>query len=283
MSLIIAKRDGEKIYIVGDTKLTSYPLELYPSQMVSSPQEGVVKVTIINPNICICFAGNIEGVDELIRLCRGIRSNLTRILNELLAFNKSVNGRTEFILAVSAHPLYKIFEIKNLLLTETIASWIGSHRGFSKFQEKWTFLRETQSRMGIDYHMSQALKSVIESGIEPSVNGFSIAAGNEARIFSYRSRIEMYVLPQIIPPGFSTVGHGTAQEGGYSIHFFPSNKNFTVLAVHVLQGRFGVVYKAKEGGLLWPEVFSDIDEAEFSKMTYSKFGISRLVGTPPLK
>jgi hypothetical protein len=105
---------------------------------------------------------------------------------------------------------------------------------------------------------------------------------NENRFFDYGSRIEMYILPQVLPPGFSTIGHGTAQQGGYSVHFFPSNDKFTILAIHILQGKFGVIYKPRDGGLLWPEVVSNVNEAEFSRITESRFGVRRLVSTPML-
>jgi hypothetical protein len=136
--------------------------------------------------------------------------------------------------------------------------------------------------MGIDFNMGEALRKVMESSVDESVNGFLISVSNIHKYFTYDNKVEISIVPQTLPPGYSVIGHGSPQKGGYSVHFFPTNHNFTVLPVHVLQGNFGVIYKAKNGGLLWPEVIPNVDERAFSAITRSRHGIVPMVRTPRL-
>ena len=282
MSLIIAKQEGNDIYIVADTKLTYAHSENHPDQKIASPGQGVVKVTIINPGICICFAGDVEGVDQVITVCRG-HMDLLRILNELETFHKFSKGQTEFIVAVSHHPFYRIFEIKGLQRSESKSSWIGSNNGFSEFQRYFSVLHTAVQKMSLDFNMKQAFRNVLESSVDQSVNGFLISVSNPFKSFQYDNRLDLDILPQVLPAGYSTLGHGSPQKGGFTVHFFPTNQNFTVLPVHILQGNFGVIYKSVNGGLLWPEVILDISERAFAKIVMEKYGIQVMLFGPPLE
>jgi hypothetical protein len=115
------------------------------------------------------------------------------------------------------------------------------------------------------------------------VNGFQISVSNPNGYFNYQTGMQMAIVPQRIPPGYSTITHGSRQKEGYTIHFFPSNSKFTAISVHVLQGNFGIIYHEKNGGLLWPEVKPGIDKREFAKFTLSQYGISPLAFGPKLK
>jgi hypothetical protein len=281
MSLIIVKQEKDMIYIAADTKLTYEGIENHPEQKMASPGEGVIKATLITSNICICFAGDIEGVDELISFCRGIK-DLLRILKALLEFHLSCSGRTEFILAVSQHPFYRIFEIKDLQKIESKSSWIGSKKGFSEFQRYWMEGLSAHPTMGLDFNMGEGFRKVMESNVDETVNGFLISVSNEHGVFDYKSKMQISIVPQVLPPGYSTIGHGPPQKGGYSVHFFPPSRDFTVLPIHVLQGNFGVIYKAKNGGLLWPEVIPNVDEQAFAVITVSKYCISHRGSGPSM-
>ncbi len=134
--------------------------------------------------------------------------------------------------------------------------------------------RTVHPTTALDFNMSEAFRMVMESSMENSVNGFQISVANLNGYFTYQNRMQMSIPSQTLPAGYSTLTHGSPQKGGYSVHFFPSNPAFTVLPVHVLQGNFGIVYKATNGGLLWPEVVPNISEREFARLTMSKYRIS---------
>ncbi len=64
MSLIVCRKEKDVLFIVGDTKLT-YPKEQYPEKQTGHPADGVIKSIIINPKLCISFAGDTDLVEML--------------------------------------------------------------------------------------------------------------------------------------------------------------------------------------------------------------------------
>ena len=144
MSLIVARKSGSHIHIVSDTKLT-YPEEDFPDKALAAPSDGVIKATILNPHICIAFAGHYVPAEEAIRTCRRYDFMISNIKEHLLEVNKSTAGKTAFIVCVG-FPEYTIYEIKNMAITQTNSSWIGSQSAFSIFQEKALETRTTPNK-----------------------------------------------------------------------------------------------------------------------------------------
>lgn len=281
MSLIIAKKRNNQICIVSDTKLTDYPISMHPKREVASPMDSVIKCTILNKHLCIAVAGCMEGVDGILKKCRKHSHDLHGILDILLKFNQIWNGRTTFIVGVSLHPVYEIFEIKDSFVRETNDAWIGRIAGFNEFQKCKTALSESHPEFEFQYVMEKAMKQIIENGIDPTISGYVISVTNDTGGFTYKSRMEIDITERILPLGYSVIGHGTAQEGAYSIHFFPSNPTYSAFAIHILQGNFGVVYSLNENaGLLYPTVISEVDEEEFAEIVYQKHGIVKDVSVP---
>lgn len=79
--------------------------------------------------------------------------------------------------------------------------------------------------------------------------------------------------------GEQVIGHETAEQGGYSVHFVGSSLDFQKIALHVRQGRFGIVYQREGNGLLRPSVYENIDEFEFLPFIAKQFGIPTKVQT----
>lgn len=59
MSLIVARKDQSKIYIVSDTKLTAPTGQVFNKGRQVSAGETVIITTIINPHSCVSFAANV--------------------------------------------------------------------------------------------------------------------------------------------------------------------------------------------------------------------------------
>jgi hypothetical protein len=64
MSLIVARKDGSSLAVVSDTKLT-YPDETRTQK--TNPADGIVKTIILNSNLCISFAGEIDIAEKAFR------------------------------------------------------------------------------------------------------------------------------------------------------------------------------------------------------------------------
>ena len=273
MSLIVARKSGAHIHIVSDTKLT-YPEEKFPNKALAAPSDGVIKTTILNPHVCIAFAGEYEAAEEAIKICRRHDFMATKIKDHLLNVNKSTQGKTEFILCVG-FPEYSIYEIKKMRIIQTNSAWIGSQPGFSKFQEKALEMGTTSKKF--DSILDESMDHVFKSGIVPEVNGFRVSVSNEANFFHYKN----YMATSIPSRTYTLKAnqhaiieiYGTPQEGGYSVSFCENEGRNDVVAIHVRQGEFGVLYEIKNDGLLWPKVISDVDEHEFNDILHSRFGI----------
>jgi hypothetical protein len=282
LSLIVAELREGKIVIVSDTHLTDYPAEMHPKRQNASPSDGAIKCIIIGPHLCVAVAGMIIEIeiDELFTKIRGLASDLRKVLDTLTKFHLANNMQTTFMAGVSLPPVSKMYVINNGHFTSTTYAWIGVENGFKAFESRRAEIEKTWPKNDFQYIIEQSLKKVIEDSVDPAINGFMISVANTNGIFEYRSAVDMYLLPRTLPPGFSVIGHGTAQEGAYSVHFFQANDSNTALGIHFLQGNFGIVYAIRNNGLLYPEIFSNVDEDEFAAIITPKFGVKKIASLP---
>jgi hypothetical protein len=274
MSLIVARKDGEHIVIVGDTQLT------YPNQAVKRlktlPREGVLKSVIINDSICVSFANVVKHAEEALK---AISPNTTtsNILTILEHYHHSSEEETDFILSTSI-PSPKIYEIKKGITKETPVAWIGSQAGYNAFQRSiiegreptanspYSNLNVQEALPGIPLFdkMSSAIDFVIEDESIPEVRGFKNIILLRENRFQFMPYLKFYREELIISePGTFVIGHGTPQSGSYTLVFVGESKDHKNVALHVKQGNFGVLYQRKDNGLLWPEVYENMDEVDF--------------------
>jgi tetratricopeptide (TPR) repeat protein len=273
MSLIVAKKQGAVIHIVSDTKLT-YPDRL-PIKPLAAPGDGVIKTTILSPQICIAFAGEVDPAEEAIKVCRGYGFMINEIKEYLLEVNKMTGANTEFILCVG-FPEYSIYAIKNKEIVQSNFAWIGSNPAFSIFQEK--ALEEKTIKKTFDSILDDSMDHVLKSGLVTEVNGFRVSVSNEGNFFHYKNYMTTNIPARTYTSSDTNNGHiievyGTPEEGGYSVSFCENEGRNDVVAIHVRQGEFGVLYEIRNNGLLRPDVISNVDEHEFNDILQSRFGI----------
>jgi len=274
MSLIVARKIGNDIHFYGDTKLT-YPENEFPNQLLASPKESVIKICIINEQLCIAFAGEVEAAEQAIKYCR-YRHDLTshEIKEYLLNIVQQLNNKTEFILGIG-FPHFSIYEIKNSIARESPSAWIGSQNGFNIFQEN--ALDKNNSSKKLDTIISESLDHVIKSGKVPEVNGFIVHASNKSGFFRYHGYMQTSIPPRTYTfkggQGHILEVYGTAQEGGYSVSFCENGGRSDMAAIHVRQGEFGILYELKNQAFLWPTVINKVDEHEFNDILYEKYNI----------
>jgi len=275
MSLIVAKREGENICIVSDTKLT-YPDEKHPKLQNAAPDKGVIKSVIINEHVCISFAcDDIDEAEKAIRVCRELYNDTINMLKHLNKTNKETNGKTEFLVCVTLPRMNKIYEIKDFKITETPYAWIGSKEGYNVFQEmmhleKAKFKREDN----ILSDLSSAMSEVIKSGKEPNVNGFSISISNAGNRFNYNNYLSIELVPKTYYGSNHVITHGTAAEGGYSVKIFSPENRYDIVTVYIVQSGFGIIYKIINKSLLRPEIINNVNEHEFAEILKIKYAIS---------
>ena len=267
MSLIVAKKQNNQIYIVSDTKLTN-PNNLNRIDLVAPEEFSAIKIVNINPFVSISFAGEISYAKQAIATCRKLDNNINRILDYLLQTNITSNNATEFIVCINL-PTFFIYEIKNSKITSTNSTWIGDIDGFNEFQKKFA----ESDKKDILSKMEEALNAVIESNVQ-GINGFLITVTNESGGFCYKQYMKTYMPSRTYTGGGSHVieVYGTVQEGGYTINLFSDERN-EVLCIHIRQNRYGLVYLNKDNGYLEPLVHKDVDEHELNEITEANYGI----------
>jgi hypothetical protein len=291
VSLIVARVDNEGIYIVSDTKLTAPDDQEFSKRQKNDAKEGVIKTTIIRPSCCISFAGNIDFADDALKAITPY-SATGEIIEILRSQHELAGQRTDFILCVSEWEK-RIYEIKNGQVTQVTAAWIGSQLAFNRFQScmlteggansQGSFISMSDASGGNLFHkMTQAIDAVIQDEAIPEVAGFKIRVCFDGQRFKYMGYLDSYFshmqLQFEIPAGakeFSIpITHATAAQGGYTINFFNSADNYNYVGLHLKQGKFGVVYKRLNGGLLYPQLFEDMDELDFLDEVKAKYRIS---------
>jgi tetratricopeptide (TPR) repeat protein len=266
MSLIVARKYQDRLYIVGDTRLNN-PNNLNRVELVAPAAYSQIKILIINPHICVSFAGDKEPAQEALQACRRFNYRMHDMLDYLLAINRATEHATEFIVCASLPPFY-LYEIKNGEKKQVEAAWIGLQKGFAIFQQHF------HGATGADplSNMENAMTAVIESNVL-GVNGFLVTVTNLEQQFFYKHYIKTYFPPRTYSgAGMHVVTYGTTQEGGYTVHVMPSHHT-GVLVVHVPQNRMGIIYALQNTGFLEPEIFKDVDEHEFIEITSDRHGI----------
>jgi hypothetical protein len=270
MSLIVAKKFGDKICVVSDTRIDN-PENLNRVDLDVPEVYGLIKTIVINPFICVAFAGEIELVNAALNVCKQLNHKVDEIVQHLLSVNKNSKNKAEFIVCVAAPP-FLIYKISNYEVEKTDSTWIGYVEGFNEFQKNYNAKGLNQIRLDPISDMENAMTAVIESQVL-GVNGFMIEVTNERWSFLYKNYIKTYIPPRtFIGGGFHVIGYGTAEEGGYTIHILESERT-DVLAIHVPQNRMGIIYAERDSEMLTPEVFRDVDEHEFIEITNSSYNI----------
>jgi len=280
MSLVVAKKKNNKIFVVSDTCIDN-PDNLNRVDLVAPAEYSQIKTLIINPFICVSFAGEIVPAREALAACRRLNYKVDEIINYLLSVNISSENKADFIVCVALPP-YLIYEIKDSKINKVESAWIGHQNGFNEFQRHFHSLPDDVARKDLSNDMENSMVAAIESNVA-GVNGFIISVSNEKMEFHYKNFIRSYILPATIIPGkFHVITHGTAQEGGYTVNIFPNNRR-DVLAIHIHQNRFGIIYSLKDNCFLEPEVCRDVDEFEFAEITKARFGINPGYGLSSLQ
>ena len=72
--------------------------------------------------------------------------------------------------------------------------------------------------------------------------------------------------------------HGVPEISSYSINFFGSSEDYRFLALHILHGNLGIVYKRIDNGLFEPESML-MDELDFTEFVASHYQIRPFLTT----
>lgn len=290
MSLIVARVVSSSILVLADTKITD------PYKTPNAYFEGISKVTLLDENTCIAFAGNVQKATIAInQLSPNMQTD--DILNHL-SIVTSNSDDVDFIVA-SILPNPSIWIIKNGKYESVSYGWIGDIDGFKKYQSYYinfdspeiiyaesTNMRIVQMPEGDNNsvseeysHMFDCMGATIDSQEINSVGGFIVPVITHNRALQYGNYFSIFRKPleeNEITEGGSPIVFGNASLGTFSINF--SGQNTGCFAVHIEQGELGILFEKNEN-ILMPILHKKVDEIDFSTLLRERFGGTIAVST----
>lgn len=293
MSLIVANAIDNALFLMSDTKLT------LKNHNTNPYIEGGVKITILDGNRCIAFAGLYQTAQDVIKELKPSISDDDIVKSLIKATNRE---DVEFIFA-TIEPIPRIIKITNGCSQDCITTWIGDSDGFYLYQKFFTgwensdkiyeeltriqflLMPEGCSKKENDLYskMFNCMCAVVDSKEVDSVGGFTIPVYTSNRCLSFgnycsifRKPIAQHELTQNPTP----ISFGDAATGSFSVNFTGLKRK--KIAVHIVQGQIGIIFNSSDN-VLEPELLTNIDEIDFSKVINEKFdtNLGGLIASSP--
>lgn len=289
MTLIIGRVKDGKVYMLGDTELT------FRNQKKANPfVEGCLKQYLINDDLAIGFAGTKEHFEQ----------TLPRLLDcsdshdvVKIALDVQLSG-LNFDLMIGEIGYEKIRFVRNGVVSEAEAGFIGSHEAFDAFQKIYhknsseTYLQLEVGRAQFQIlrlpepitddeiysRLFHAFKGVIWDTNVSGVGGVIIPLCTDKGRFRYINYVDitsdsLNIEDFIDEP--KKIEFGTAVGGGYSVEFSddtPYDGQGRNIGFYFLQGGFGIVFPANKNGLRNAELVKAKNPAFWILETAKRFG-----------
>ena len=248
MSLVVARRIGSQVRIIGDSRVS------YPDGIQSNLLRGVLKIVTVRKDLCLAFAGPIRPALDLLREVHKSHDDAVDIIRA-----RNIGGNLNCLDLIVADltnrdaPLARI--AAGVVEIGPSSTWIGDVGAFSAFQEAYAAVQAYCPSAGLSPQenafmeetrkMDTALGAVLQSGKHHSVGDFKIAvSGSLGGVFRYDIRAEGY---NFRPVSNTTEERSLTQpvsmeEGGYYFSILsPSQAGDAAIGAYFPQGRFGVL------------------------------------------
>lgn len=266
MSLVVARRIGDDVSLIGDTHLKNdYG---YHAGWI----EGVAKVMVLRPDLAFGFAGDVAVAESAIKSCTGVllSGSWQEFVLKLLEVHKQSSAATDFIV-VKLDPI-DIVQIKNGYAESVDFAWIGDHCAFNAFQShlgsikgeipRSSMLAESveassQETAVMESRLLNAMHAVIDDRSIDSVAGFALRISSFKRGFRYAEYLKsMSGHIDVDTLKYSNAqkrSFGTAEGGHYTVY---STSCFDHLRLYPIlfwpEASMGVLFHAGDGGLYRP-------------------------------
>ena len=241
MSFVYAEKGDNSLDIHCDTKIeldsfagASFSLE----QIELIRKYGIVKTTLVCPEISISFAGNnIYLASKLFnRLYKKRRFSTKELVDMAYAIHMEGNiNDIEFIIASCDEGVLSLICIKeHEIHTDCIFAWIGSHVAHREFQE----YRIKNNEGKASDRTNGAFLEIVQGCSDKSVGGFHITVGYNSveNIIGYkRCKTFQNTNRQIIQPGKTVRFLVDAQEGGFSFEQIPVSMDDLILRIDQME------------------------------------------------
>lgn len=252
MSIIIAKIENNQCVFISDTRVSINNGDKTitgDNKLRMSPNQGVLKIHILNPKICIAFAGNVEFSIDLIHSF--IKLKPDSLENILLYFHdklKFENDNSEFILGIIKDDKTPIlFKVSSDKIEQNNSFWIGEKTAFSEFQS--FFLKSTKTDSIIE-KTKNAFNEMIKSTKIETVGDFIISAFLNTNInsFIYEEKLEVYGgygIIKIKANESEALPEGTTEEGSFTVsNLISNNTGKPAVCLFFSKGKIGYLYRS---------------------------------------
>ncbi len=237
---ILNKDNGfETIKVFCDTKInlenTNIGASISKEQRGLIEKYGIVKTTIICPEMCISYAGNIFHAAELFRKLHDKKSFNVSEVNEMALHINKTYGDVEFIISSFEDNKLRLSRItKGIINTDCMNAWIGSEEAFREFQR----IRLSRSRENVADQTSQAFLEVVQSGKFAEVGKFVVTAQffPDYKSFNYDYHYLFQITkPQIVKPQACIIFDTSKESGGFSYQQIPISLEDLILKIDQME------------------------------------------------
>lgn len=256
MSIIIAKIEDDSCVFRSDTKVSIINGDdsvTGDNKLRLNPNEGVLKVHIIHPAICLAFAGTVKVCLNIIYdLCRKLPIRLNEILTFLQESLIEYDDDSEFILGSYYFEKLELYKIGNQGIEKGNSFWIGNQDAFSEFQ---SYYNSDKRKKTSNDRFGKSFDDLIRFSKIPTIGDFIISS-------YFRNSHKCFVYEETL---IST--------GGYGIIKVKANVPTSLSEGTVFEGAFTVTNLVSDR-ILRPAVCLYFQKAEIA---YLYFPISNLV------
>ncbi len=248
MTLVVARIEGDNIYIESDSKITD------DRAVRSSPLCGLLKTLILHPFVSVSFAGNVHYAEQAInRFIQNNRfDNIYPLIQLLINANIESGNTVDFIVATINGRIPRLYKITNGILEQDISNaWIGDYDGFAVYQRE--FITQDES-LDVKDRMRNSFGAVVKDSSIETIGDFHMSTSIDSDInpnhpvFLHSLKVEIEVTePQTIE--FEEKGEwraiplGTTAGGSHGISYLVTvSPEFHGVAIHFTHGNFGVLF-----------------------------------------
>lgn len=218
MSFVYAYKHNNKIFMIGDTKITiddSNGIDNFKDKRQLVEELGILKTIILSNDLALGFAGNNVGlVDKALRDIFQNSFEQAEIIKILVEYSLKGIDAPDFILTYKNE---KIYLIKNGTIEERDNCYIGSRDIFEELQKRRNY-------EPIGSETRQIVRNLIKENVDNTVGGFcteiSFATLNNAYIYS--EVLDSTVTKErYIPSGGLIPLFDSAEDGGFTYQTLP--------------------------------------------------------------
>lgn len=241
MSFVYAEKHDETLDIHCDTKigLDSFAEASFShEQMELIKKYGIVKTTIICPEICISFAGNNAFLASKLfnQLCEVKSVSVQDIIDMAFQIHLSGNNNDiEFIISSCEDGVLSLHCIKEgVVQRDCQLAWIGSPVAHREFQQ----LRLKNNSRKVSDRTSIAFMEIVQGCSDNTVGGFHITAGYipSLKTMGYKEcKTFQTSKPQMVQAGESIRFFMGAKDGGFSFEQIPFSLEDLILRIDQME------------------------------------------------